>query len=220
MCYTGFVLFRDQVSAGERLAKELEEYKNKKAVILAIPRGGVATGYGLAKKLNLPVDVIVTRKIGAPDNPELAIGAVGETKGSLWLNKQLVSQLGVSKDYLQSEIKIQKLEIKRRERVYRQGKGALELKNKVVILVDDGIATGATMIAAIREVRNMKPEKIVVAIPVAPPETVEELKKEADEVICLQTPRLFFAVGQWYENFKQYSDEEVIKFIENAKIGT
>ena len=207
------MLFKDQVSAGERLAKELKKYKSQNAVILAIPRGGVATGFGLAQKLNLPLDVIVTRKIGAPDNPERAIGAVGETKGSLWMNKKLTSQLGVSKDYLQSETKIQKLEIKRREGVYRKGKKALDLKNKVVILVDDGIATGATMIAAIREIRNMKPEKIVVAIPVAPPETVEELKQEADEVVCLQTPRLFFAVGQWYENFKQYSDKEVIKLL-------
>lgn len=209
------MLFKDQVSAGEELAKNLREYKNKKAVILAIPRGGVATGYGLAKKLNLPLDVIVTRKIGAPDNPELAIGAVGETKGSLWVNKKLVSQLGVSQNYLQSEIKIQKLEIKRRERIYRKEKKPLNLKNKIVILVDDGIATGATMIAAVREIRNMGPQKVVVAIPVAPPETVEELKKEADEVVCLQTPRLFFAVGQWYENFKQYSDEEVIKLLQN-----
>lgn len=209
------MLFKDQVSAGEILAKELEKYKNKKAVILAIPRGGVATGFGLAKKLDLPLDVIVTRKIGAPDNPELAIGAVGETKGSLWVNKELVSQLGVSQDYIESETKIQKLEIKRRERIYRKREKPLNLKNKIVILVDDGLATGATMMAAVREIRNMGPQKVVVAIPVAPPETVERLKKEADEVICLQTPSLFFAVGQWYENFKQYSDEEVIEFLKN-----
>lgn len=209
------MLFKDQVSAGRLLAKELVKYKSQDAaIVLAIPRGGVATGYGLAKKLNLPLDVIVSRKIGAPDNPELAIGAVGETEGSLWLNKHLVSQLGVSRDYIDSEAKIQKLEIKRRERVYRKGKKPLNLKNKVVILVDDGIATGATMIAAIREIRNNQPEKVVVAIPVAPPDTVEELKKEADEVIALQTPRLFFAVSQWYQNFKQYSDEEVIKLMQ------
>lgn len=202
------------MSAGEKLAEALKEYQNKGAVVLAIPRGGVATGHGLARVLNLPLDVIVTRKIGAPDNPELAIGAVGETKGSLWLNKKLASQLGVSEDYIKSETRIQKLEIKRRERVYRKGREPLDLKNKTVILVDDGIATGATMIAAIREIRNMGTDKVVVATPVAPPETVEELKKEADEVICLQTPRLFFAVGQWYENFKQYSDEEVIKLLQ------
>jgi len=210
------MLFKDQVSAGEKLAEALKEYQNKGAVVLAIPRGGVATGHGLARVLNLPLDVIVTRKIGAPDNPELAIGAVGETKGSLWLNKKLASQLGVSEDYIKSETRIQKLEIKRRERVYRKGREPLDLKNKTVILVDDGIATGATMIAAIREIRNMGTDKVVVATPVAPPETVEELKKEADEVICLQTPRLFFAVGQWYENFKQYSDEEVIELIKNV----
>lgn len=207
------MFFKDQVSAGKLLAQELEKYQSRDAIVMAIPRGGVATGYGLAKKLSLPLDVIVTRKIGAPDNPELAIGAVGETKGSLWLNKPLVVQLGVSDQYIKSETKIQKLEIKRRERIYRKGKRPLNLKGKIVILVDDGLATGATMIAAVREIRNMGPEKVVVAIPVAPPETVERLKNEADEVVCLQTPSLFFAVGQWYENFKQYSDKEVIKLL-------
>lgn len=208
-------MFKDQVSAGELLAEELQEYKGKKAIILAIPRGGVATGAGVVKKLGLPLEVIVTRKIGAPDNPELAIGAVGETKGSLWLNGKLVKELGVSQDYLDSEIKIQKLEIKRRERIYREGKKPLDLKNKMVILVDDGLATGATMMAAVREVRNMEAGKVVVAVPVAPPDTVERLKREADEVVSLETPGLFFAVGQWYENFKQYNDEEVIKFLKN-----
>ena len=211
------VLFKNQISAGEKLAKNLGKYKNKDAIILAIPRGGVATGYGLAKKLNLPLDIIVTRKIGAPNNPELAIGAVGETKGSLWLNERLIENLKVSQDYLDSEVKVQKLEIKRREKIYRQAKKALDLKAKIVVLVDDGLATGATMIAAIREIRNMEPEKIVVAVPVAPPDTIENLKKEADEVICLQAPSLFFAVGQWYENFKQYSDREVIKLIQNLE---
>lgn len=209
------MLFKNQVSAGEKLAEKLKEYRDENAVILAIPRGGAATGYGLAKKLKLSLDVIVTRKIEAPDNPELAIGAVGETEGSLWLNKRLVVDLKVSDEHIESETRIQKLEIKRRERVYRQGKKALDLKNKVVILVDDGLATGATMIAAAREIRNMAPEKIIVAVPVAPQETVEELKKEADEVICLQTPALFFAVGQWYQDFKQYSDKEVIEFLSN-----
>lgn len=212
------MLFKDQVSAGEELAKELKKYKKKEAIVLAVPRGGVATGYGLAKKLSLPLDIIVTRKIGAPDNPELAVGAVGETKGSLWLNKQLVAQLGVTDEYIKSETKIQKLEIRRRERVYRKGKDPLDLKDKTIILVDDGVATGATIIAAAREIRDSQPKKVVVAIPVAPPETVERLKKEVDEVVCLSTPKLFFAVSQWYENFKQYSDEEVIKLIKNTKI--
>lgn len=210
-------MFKDQVSAGKELAEKLQEYKNKNAIILAIPRGGVATGSGVAKKLGLPLEVIVTRKIRAPDNPELAIGAVGETKGSLWLNEKLVRELGVTDDYLQSEIKIQKLEIKRREGVYRKGRKPLDLKKKIALLVDDGLATGATMIAAVREVRNMGAGKVVVAVPVAAPDTVERLKKEADEVICLQTPSLFFAVGQWYEDFKQYSDEEVKKMLEGEK---
>lgn len=206
-------MFKDQISAGEKLAEELKEYKN--AIILAIPRGGVATGSAVARKLSLPLDVIVTHKIPAPDNLELAIGAVGETEGSLWLNKKLVRELGVPRDDIEEEIKIQKLEIKRRERLYRAGKEPIDLENKVVILVDDGLATGATMMAAAREVRNMKAGKVVVAVPVAPAETVERLKAEVDEVICLETPSLFFAVGQWYEDFKQYNDEEVIKFLKN-----
>ena len=147
---------------------------------------------------------------------KLAIGAVGETKGSLWLNEKLIKDLNVSADYIDSEVKIQKLEIKRRERIYRQGKESLDLKNKTVILVDDGLATGATMIAAIREIRNMDSKKIVAAVPVAPPETVERLKSEADAVVCLQMPALFFAVGQWYQDFQQYSDQEVIKLLNNS----
>lgn len=209
------MVFKDQVSAGEELAEKLSRYKNKKAVVLAIPRGGVATGSAVAKKLHLPLDVVVAHKISAPGNPELAIGAVGETKGSLWLNKALVSQLSVSDDYLQSEIKKQQAEIKRREKTYRQAKTPRQLKGKLVILVDDGIATGATMIAAVREMRNLGADKVVVAIPVAPPDTVKLLKKEADEVVCLETPPLFFAVGQWYQNFRQYTDQEVIKLVES-----
>lgn len=214
-----FVLFQDQISAGEQLALRLSDYGDSQVVVLAIPRGGVATGYGLVKKFHWPLDIIVTRKISAPANPELAIGAVGETDTSLWLNQELISELGVSQEYLDQEIKIQKQEIKRREKVYRQGRPALDLKNKTVILVDDGLATGATMMAAIREIRNFQPAKIIVAVPVAPQETIEMLKKEADEVICLETPRLFFAVGQWYQNFKQYSDQEVIEFLKNTDVS-
>ena len=205
------MLFKDQISAGEKLAPALSGYKN--AVILAIPRGGVATGFGLAKKLNLPLDIVVTRKISAPTNPELAIGAVGETKGSLWLNQELVEQLGVSQEYLDQEIKTQKQEIKRREKVYRQGRPAREIKKKTVVLVDDGLATAATMMAAIREIRNCQPRKVAVAVPVAASETISLLKKEADEVLCLETPRLFFSVSQWYQDFKQYSDQEVIELL-------
>jgi len=210
------VLFQDQISAGRKLAVKLKSYQGKNGVILAIPRGGVATGFGLSQKLRLPLDVIVTRKIGAPDNPELAVGATGETKDSLWLNKRLIKELGIDRNYLYSEVKIQKLEIKRRERIYRQGKKPLDLKDKIVILVDDGVATGATMVSAIREARAMKARKVVAATPVASVEAAERLKKEADEFICLQTPALFFSVGQWYQNFRQYSDQEVIKFLKNG----
>lgn len=207
------LMFKDQFAAGELLAERLQEYKNQNAMILAIPRGGVVTGAGLAKKLGLPLDIIVTHKIGAPENPELAIGAVGETEGSFWLNEGLMRELGVDEGYVGKEIEIQQREIKRREKIYRQGKSPLDLKNKTVILVDDGIATGATMMAALREVRNVEPKKIVVAIPVSAADTLGKLKKEADEVICLEKPELFFAVGQWYDNFKQFTDEEIVKLL-------
>lgn len=205
------MIFSDQIKAGEKLAAKLSSGKDK--LILAIPRGGVATGYGLAQKLYLPLDIIVTRKIGAPNNPELAIGAVGETKNSLWLNQELVTQLKVSQTYINKEIKKEKKEIKRREKLYRQGRKALSLKNKVVILVDDGLATGATMIAAIKEVKDSQPKKIIVAVPVAPQETIDLINQEADQVVCLSIPKVFLAVGQWYRDFKQYSDQKVINLL-------
>lgn len=213
-------MFATREVAGQKLANKLLTEDNpqelKKAVILGIPRGGVVVAWQVAKILKCPLDVIVTRKIRSPEQPELAVGAIGETQGSKYLNLRLVKDLSISKKYLEQEIKIQQAEIKRRESLYRQGSQPISLANKVVVLVDDGAATGATLVAAVREVWNANPNRVIVALPVAPLEAIQFLEKEADEVYVLETPEPFFAVGQFYKEFGQISDEEVIKIL-NSK---
>lgn len=213
-------MFKNRQEAGEKLAEKLLQISSeellKDFIVLAVPRGGVVAGSQIAKKLGCPLDIIVTRKIGAPGEKELAIGAVGETSGSAYLNKKIIGELYISDEYLQEEILLQKKEIKRREKLYRKDKPALSLEGKVVILADDGAATGATLIAAAREVWNNNPKKVIIVLPVAPPNTVGKLEKEVDEVVVLQTPKPFFSVGQFYEEFEQVSDEEVIKNLANS----
>jgi predicted phosphoribosyltransferase len=211
--------FKSREDAAKKLARELLKYWNKNSVVLAIPRGGVVIGYEVAKILNAHLDLIIPRKIGAPNNPELAIGAVTED-GNALLNQQLIDELGISKEFIESEKKRQIQEIKRRIIVYRGDTAASKLEGKTVILVDDGIATGSTMKAAINSIQKKKPLSIVVASPVGPPDTVEELKKEVDELICLIVYEPFFALGQFYDNFNQVTDEEVIallKLLNDAK---
>lgn len=212
-------MFKNRHEVGEKLAEKLLQSISKglfkDVIVLAVPRGGVAVARPIVEKIGCPLDIIVTRKIGAPGAKELAIGAVGETNGSVYLNKKIVEELDISEEYLQREILLQKKEIIRREKLYREDKTALSLEGKVVILVDDGAATGATLIAAAREVWNNNPKKVIIALPVAPLETVKKLEKEADEMIVLQTPQPFFAVGQFYEEFEQVRDEEVIRNLGN-----
>jgi putative phosphoribosyl transferase len=209
--------FASRVDAGKRLAETLKKnFVGTDGVVLAIPRGGVVVGYEIAQALNLPLDVIVPRKLGAPYNPELAIGAVAED-GSTVLDSSLVAYLDVSQDYLNGEIQRQKKEIERRQTAYRQGMLARQIKGKDVIVVDDGIATGSTMKAALASVKNKGAKSITVAIPVGPPSTIQELKKLADRVICLYTPEYFQAIGQFYQDFSQTSDEEVIELIKQCK---
>lgn len=209
-------MFHDRKDAGVQLAERLKHYKDaKEAVVLALPRGGAVTAYEIASALNIPLDVLIVRKIGFPGEPELAIGAVSET-GVVVLNKEIISAYGVSEEYIRDEISKQKEEILRRVKVYRGGRKIGELKNKTIILVDDGVATGATMKAAIATLRKEKIKKLVVALPVAPPETAEELKKIADEFICVETPFHFTAIGAHYRDFTQVSDSEVEEILRKS----
>jgi putative phosphoribosyl transferase len=208
--------FVDRVDAGKRLASALKGFSGKHGVVLAIPRGGVVVGYVIAKALNLPLDVIIPRKIGAPNNPELAIGAVAED-GTAILDDNLIKYLGVSREYIQEETERQKQEIERRLKLYRQDTSYPNLKGLDVIVVDDGIATGSTMKAALASVKNRGAASITVAVPVGPPSTIEELNEMADRVVCLYTPEYFQAIGEFFTDFSQTPDEEVIKLLKECK---
>lgn len=212
-------MFIDRKDAGIRLAERLGAYKDKKDVIvLALPRGGVVTGFEIARSLNLPLDLLVVRKIGFPRQPELAIGAVSET-GVFFLNQEIISRYGISNEYIDGEIAMQKEEISNRVYLYRKGERLSGLEGNTIILVDDGVATGATVISAIRTLRKEKIGKLVLAIPVAPPDTAEELKGMVDEFICIETPFYFGAVGNHYHDFAQVLDEEIVILLEGQRIG-
>lgn len=210
------MLFEDRHEAGRQLARQLGSYRGKNAIVLALPRGGVVVGYEVAKALDLPLDVIITRKIGAPGNPEYAIGAVAET-GDVQLNQEEIRLYGISSQYVNTEIKRQRQEIERRVQLYRGGRRLPNVRDKIVIIVDDGIATGFTMRASIRAIKAEQPEKIVLAVPVAPPDVLDEMRREVDEVVCLATPEPFFAVGAWYRHFEQTTDEEVRDYLAEVR---
>ena len=205
--------FEDRRQAGKLLAKELAELRGHKDVlVLGIPRGGVVVAYEVAKELQSPLDVYIARKIGAPYNPELAIGAVA-SDGALVLDHKLIAQFGVTEDYLQQETERQREEIKRRLAAYRGNQPEPQLENKTVILVDDGVATGATVLASLRALRQRKPAQLVLAVPVGPADTIQQLSQEADRVVCLYIPDVFWAVGAFYAVFDQTSDQEVIRLL-------
>lgn len=207
-------MFKDRTDAGVQLSSRLKEYKDKEGVIvLALPRGGVVTGYEIAQHLNTPLDIVIVRKIGFPGQPELGIGAVSET-GSIVLNDYIISGYGVSKEYIEREVSRQQEEIARRVKLYRKGKWLAGLKGKTIILVDDGVATGATMKAAITTLKEEKLNKLIVALPVAPSSVAEEIEKMVDEFICIETPFDFMAVGSYYDNFTQVSDKEVVEILQ------
>jgi len=209
-------LFEDRRDAGRRLAAELEEYRGTNALILALPRGGVVIGFELAAALQLPLEVFISRKIGAPGNPELAIGAVAEIDG-LWTDSEAMQLLGVSEEYVEIEAEHQRREIERRIQLYRQGRPLPPMEGRAVIVADDGIATGYTMLAALRGIRLANPAQLVVAVPVAPLETLSKVSREADRVVCLATPEPFYAVGFHYVNFAQVSDEEVVELLQLSR---
>jgi len=202
------VIFADRIDAGERLAKSLMRLAGSECVVLAIPRGGVIVGEVIARELGAPLDVVVPRKIGAPGNPELAIGAVAP--GIRVLDPRMVGALGVTDRYLEREIAEQEAEIERRQHAYRGGRPPQPVEGRVAIVVDDGVATGSTAVAALRWARARGAERVVLAVPVAPPQSLERLRAEADEVVVLETPQPFLAVGEWYRDFDQTTDAQVV----------
>lgn len=206
--------FRDRSEAGRRLADELREYAHRSdVVVLALPRGGVPVGYEVAEALDVPLDVFVVRKLGLPGQEELAMGAVA-TGGVRVLDRNLIRAAGVTDEQLQRVIQEQELELQRRELAYRGDRPRTDLHEKIVILVDDGLATGASMRAAVEAVRHDRPARIVVAVPVAARETCDAFRDIVDEVVCAMTPEPFHAVGLWYEDFTQTTDQDVHDLLE------
>lgn len=205
---TGPVRFTDRVEAGHRLAEALEPLASEDVVVLAIPRGGALVGEVIAGALEAPLDVVVPRKIGAPGNPELGLGAVAP--GVRVLDEAAIRTLGVPRDYLEREIQAEEAEIRRRLEAYRAGRPPADLAGRVAVVVDDGVATGGTAAAALRWARTQGASRVILAVPVAPAAATARLAREADELVILATPEPFFAVGQWYEDFEQVSDEEVV----------
>ncbi len=201
-------MFADREEAGQRLAEALAEYGGSDCVVFAIPRGGVIVGEIVARALPAPLDVVVPRKIGAPMNPELGVGAIAP--GVRVLDSRMIRSLGVSEEYLEREIAEQEREIERREHAYRQGRPVTDVHGRVAIVVDDGVATGGTAVAAIRWARARGAATVVFGVPVAPEQSLPRLREEADTVVVLATPEPFFAVGEWYQRFEQTSDAEVV----------
>ncbi len=214
-------MFIDRHDAGKKLAAALTDYKDiKDVIVIGLPRGGVVVAAQVAEYLHQPLDVICPRKIGAPFNPELALGAITET-GQGHFNKQLIASIGVSPQYLEAECAKEKAVALRRLTLFRKGLPPLNVREKIVIIVDDGLATGATMKAAISSLKEQKALKIVVAVPVSPPDTAVEIRNMCDVFVCLDTPWSFQAVGQFYKNFEQTEDEEVVEILKkNFQIFT
>lgn len=209
--------FRDRRDAGRQLARALMGYKGAKdTIVLALPRGGVVLGYEVCLQLRLPLDVLVVRKLGTPLNPELAMGALAET-GYRHLNTDVITTYGVTAEQLEAEVGRQQQEIRRRIEKYRGGRALPPLKGQTVIVVDDGIATGATLYASLAALRTAKVARVVVAVPVAPPEASAELERMVDEAVILETPDWFFGISQFYESFPQVEDEEVIACLETVR---
>ncbi len=210
-------MFRNREEAGRILADKLSPYRNDPtAVILALPRGGVAVAYQLSLALHLPLDVFVTRKIGAPGNPEYAIGAVAET-GSRSLNQEAVNLFGLSQHELDQIIHVQEKEIARRKDLYRQGRSLPQLTGHTVLLVDDGVATGATFIASALAIRSLQPRRLVGVLPVGPPSTIREVRAYLDELVVLMTPDPFYAVGNFFTDFTQVEDCDVTQYLNLAE---
>lgn len=209
-------VFRDRTEAGRALVPLLREYADRpEVIVLALPRGGVPVAYVVARALNLPLDVLVVRNLGAPNQRELAMGAIA-AGGVVVLNPEITRYFADDQELIDATIARERDELQRRERVYRSGRPPLAVRNKTVIVIDDGAATGATMRAAVQALRKLQPKEIIVALPTASQEADADLRQVADQVLCLQTPMSFTAVGQWYEVFDQISDRQVIDLLAKA----
>jgi putative phosphoribosyl transferase len=199
--------FADRLEAGRLLAGEISLRKLNSNAVLALTRGGIPVGFEVADRLHLPLDAMVVRKLGVPWQPELAMGAI--TSRARILDNRMIQQLGISADEVEDVIAREQAEMKRREDLYRGGKPPLDLRGRSAILVDDGLATGSTMLAAVRHVRSFEPARVTVAVPVGSRTASDCLRREADDLICLAVPDLFCAVGEWYQDFHQVDDREV-----------
>jgi predicted phosphoribosyltransferase len=211
-----FTQFRDRSEAGKLLAKQLTAYTNQHGVlVLALPRGGVPVAFEVARALHVPLDVIIVRKLGVPGQEELAMGAIA-TGGVRILNNDVVKFLGIPDEMIDKITENEQLELERRERLYRGDRLAYDVRDRSLILVDDGIATGATMQAAVSALKQQQPARIIIAVPTAAPSTCDEFANEVDELVCVIRPEPFIAVGYWYRQFSQTSDEEVRSLLEQA----
>jgi len=209
-------IFRDRIEAGQVLAQRLKGViRDSNPIVLALPRGGVPVGFEVAKALHSDLDIFLVRKLGVPGHEELAIGAIAGG-GIRVLNQTLIRELGLTSLVIDSITARERREIERRERLYREHRPPLAVGDRTVILVDDGLATGATMLAAARALRIQRPKRIIVAVPVASREACEEFRRHVDETVCAETPEPFYSVGSWYENFSQTSDAEVRELLERA----
>jgi len=207
--------FKDRVEAGKKLAEALEKYRGEDVVVYALPRGGVVLGYEIARALNAPLDLVISRKIGYPGNEECAVCAVAED-GHMICDRAGASRL--DPDWLQSQALKERQEARRRREVYLKGREPLPAEGKTAIIVDDGVATGLTLILAIEELKHRNPKKIVVAIPVAPADTAERIRDEVDDLVAVEIPEFYLgAVGAYYDKFPQLTDEEVVILMERAK---
>jgi len=212
------VLFRNRVEAGQRLGEALKDLKGRDVIVLGIPRGGVVVASEVAEALGAPLDVIITRKVSPPGEPEYALGAVGQD-GEVIMDQKAAVSLGVDKGYLEAEIARKRVEVRERTLKFRGERPFPSLAGKVVVVVDDGMATGSSVSAAVLSIKKRGPKEVVVAVPVAPSDAVETLTEDGNRVVCLETPGAFFAIGEFYGDFEQVDDEEVREILDRHRSG-
>ncbi|HEU4404678.1 MAG TPA: phosphoribosyltransferase [Polyangiaceae bacterium] len=211
------VYFDDRRDAGRQLALKLSAYAGARPLVLGLPRGGVPVAYEVARALSAPLDVFVVRKLGVPDNEELAMGAVA-SGGALVVNDEVVERFGIPAEVVARAAEVERGEVERRERAFRGGRPMPDLRRRTVLLVDDGLATGATMRAAVSALRKMKPARLVVAVPISDPDVCDEFRHLADDAVCAVTPEPLFSVGLWYRDFTQTGDDEVRELLARAAL--